>query len=121
MLRTLVEGEKWGALTCTYSGKLEVEIDEGGGSTWYGKVHSYVLKCSCGNEITIQREDFKGKQVVKDCGCGAAAGGAAVVVCISMPSELKLGLTKAAGKQGTSVSHLAATLISQGLSKGAKQ
>lgn len=110
------EGDKWGALTCTYSGMRTFE-EEDGPVTIERKVWCYVLQCECGKEVVVPRWEFKGKRAVRDCGCGVAIQGGSMMVTVSVPRELQKRVLDMAVEDGVLVSHAWARLARWGLER----
>lgn len=58
-----------------------------GQSEW---LRYYVFKCQCGKKHKVSMNQFPGKRMMRDCGCGIGGdvGGTSMVRAISMPSDL---------------------------------
>lgn len=65
------EGDRWGRLVCVrvQSGKKTILFDGGSEEVPY---MAATLECECGKEVVVDRDEFKGKRAVRDCGCGLA-------------------------------------------------
>lgn len=110
------EGDKWGALTCTYAGKVEIVRDVNGTEVAV-KTACYVLKCECGNEVRIPKAEFRGKRNMTDCGCGLGIKGGRMMQAISVPKELQRQISEAAIQERMLVSHMWTQLARWGLER----
>lgn len=111
----VMQGDKWGALHCTYAGMREIEQTTG--STYIrGDVFVYELECECGNKLTIPRSVFRGKRVIRDCGkCASNTGGKAVGMSFTLPRNVAERLEAYASKTKVNRSQALAELVRLGL------
>jgi hypothetical protein len=99
-------GLRWGRLEATSFGveDRDIEIRPGWVETYKDAVY-YVLKCDCGNEVRIWERDWKGKRVLRDCGCGMSVlDGMNTTICVSMPARTYQEIKTYARKNSLTVS-----------------
>jgi hypothetical protein len=122
MLKTIYQGDKWAALTCTYAGMREMEQDMGGGTSITGPVYCYVLQCECGSEpLVIPRSQFRGKRAIKDCGCGAALYGSSSMMSFTTPVGVRGMIAAIADHEKTNLSQAVTMLVRWGIERWLKQ
>lgn len=110
-------GDKWGALQCLSVGRMveqDMRIDADGneyaGQTqWY---NGYLLRCLCGSKFTVAVNKFRGKRLVRDCGCGRSGfRGEHCIVTFSTNSGVKGHVQDLAELDGASVSYIVNTAL----------
>lgn len=109
-------GDKWGTLECTHSGRIvfgEKALDENGkeyiANSW--TVNGHVFKCVCGNEVQIEAKKFRGKRVMKDCGCGRASKGNRIVIAFSTDTWMQQRLQDISNMDQQTVSYTINTAL----------
>lgn len=117
MIKIAREGDKWGALTCTYVGPTEVKEDEGGGITTTRRVNVYQFQCECGGELVVPKTEFRGKRMIQDCGCGRADATRKMMVSLSMPIGLRGQVREIADTNGSTFSQTASMLLRWGVER----
>ena len=109
-------GDRWGRIECTDTGMMDFEFVEDGFKETY-RAPAHELKCDCGKTWIVKVSDFRGKRLVRACGCGADLGGARVIRAFSMPDVLERILLQEARRRGVTASFFASECIREKLER----
>ena len=117
MKAKLEVGLRWGRLEAVSSNVEDREIEiQPGWSETHKDAEYFVLKCDCGNEIRIWKNEWKGKKALRDCGCGMAAlDGATTTLCVTMPIRTYQTLKGYAGRKGLTISKAITDCVLKGV------
>lgn len=111
MIKSLVMGERWACLEVIKVDRLNEDAEPYGPST--GKF--YRLKCMCGNEFPLDKRDYRGKRLLKDCGCGInGREGSRVIMSLYVPLSTRERVFECATQMGYSTSIAAAEMMDCG-------
>lgn len=109
------KGNKWARLECLDIEKAEIELKfEGVIETRV--VSAFKIRCDCGNVLLVEKLAFKGKRLMRDCGCGIGQEqGKVIVMSFSTKEGVRDRLIKLAGVHGASLSWTINELLRVGL------
>lgn len=109
-------GDKWGALECIHSGRIvfgETALDENGreyvANSW--TVNGHTFRCACGKEFQVEAKKFRGKRLVRDCGCGRASKGERVIIAFSTDTWIQTRARDFAAMDQQTVSYIINTAL----------